>query len=112
MNKYEKVCSQIKTELAYEIPEKHGPVETFTRALRMSFDDGQLLPSRIAVEERGRKFTIRTQVGKRKCFKCGKSGHVDRNCPDKTETKKSYAAAARRAGAKDLTELDDDGVFH
>ena len=112
LSQHGRVCSQIKTELVHGMPEEFGPIESLTRTLRMSFETGKLLPSKLALEEDGEKITIRTQVGKRKCFRCDKAGHVGRTCPQRNLQKATYADVAGKKGEKENMELGDEDVFH
>ena len=112
LNIYGKVSSQIKTELVFGIPEEYGPIESLTRTLRMTFEDRQWLPDKLFIDEDDEKITIRTQVGKRKCFRCNKSGRVRTNCPQRKDTKATYADVAGNQGDKGKKELGDEEVFY
>jgi hypothetical protein len=58
----------------------------------------------IVVEYEGTKFSIMVQIGVRKCFNCGKPGHIGKFCPNKKPRSESKGRKERLSTAN-----SDDG---
>ncbi len=86
LKKYGEIRSALEHQSCYGVGEEFSHVKSFTRTVNLSMNEGVVIPPQIKVKWQGTTHTIYTQVGAKKCFKCGKKGHVSNACPNKNNT--------------------------
>lgn len=83
LEKYGEVRSGVEHQACFGVGEEFSHVKSFTRTISLSIQNGVMIPPSEKVRWDGINHNIYLQVGAKKCFSCGKSGHTNKNCPNK-----------------------------
>ncbi|CAG7820377.1 unnamed protein product [Allacma fusca] len=80
LQKFGAVKSKIECKPFHKFGEEWAHVKSWTRTVHMTFEKNQQLPDTLIISDEDERFSLTTQVGHRKCFKCKSFHPVGKDC--------------------------------